>query len=281
MEKKRKGVYGPALGKEGVVFVDDLNMPMKQRYGAQPPIELLRQWMDYGGWYDINIPERDFRKLINVRFAAAMGPPGDGRNSISSRYIRHFNVIYVEPYSDDSLKNIFSNVMDWVFASKNVPPFAESVKGMKDSIVANTIYIYKETSRRFRPTPAKSHYTYNLRDVSKVFQGISKSNARAIQKDDDFIKLWAHECMRVFQDRLISIEDRDTFTDMVKEIMKDKFKKEWSSIVKVEPLLFGSYVPLCYPENDKTKKPYQDVYCELYDHLILKKYTNDGLGDYN
>ena len=169
MEKKRKGVYGPALGKEGIIFVDDLNMPMKQQYGAQPPIELLRQWMDYGGWYDINIPERDFRKLMNVRFAAAMGPPGDGRNSISSRYIRHFNVIYVEPYSDESLKNIFSNVMDWVFASKNVPPFVESVKGMKDSVVSNTIYIYKETMRRFKPTPAKSHYTFNLRDVSKVF----------------------------------------------------------------------------------------------------------------
>jgi dynein heavy chain len=153
---------------------------MKQQYGAQPPIELLRQWMDYGGWYDINIPERDFRKLINVRFAAAMGPPGDGRNSISSRYIRHFNVIYVEPYSEDSLKNIFSTVMDWVFASKNVPPYGEAVKVMKDSIVSNTIFIYKETMRRFRPTPAKSHYTYNLRDVSKVFQGISKSNARAI-----------------------------------------------------------------------------------------------------
>lgn len=109
-----------------------------------------------------------------------MGPPGDGRNSVSSRYIRHFNVIYVEPYSDDSLKNIFSNIMDWVFIAKNVPPFVESVKGMKDSVVSNTIYIYKETMRRFRPTPAKSHYTFNLRDVSKVFQGISKSNARAI-----------------------------------------------------------------------------------------------------
>jgi dynein heavy chain len=35
--------------------------------------------------------------------------------------------------------------------------------------VANTIYIYKETMKRFRPTPAKSHYTFNLRDVSKIF----------------------------------------------------------------------------------------------------------------
>lgn len=52
---------------------------------------------------------------------------------------------------------------------------------MKDNLVVNTIYIYKTISEKFRPTPAKSHYTYNLRDVSKVFQGISKSSPKAIK----------------------------------------------------------------------------------------------------
>ncbi len=69
MEKRRRGVYGPAAGTKYVLFVDDLNMPTREKYFAQPPIELLRQWCNYGGWYVVC----SLAIAIVVRFVWTMG----------------------------------------------------------------------------------------------------------------------------------------------------------------------------------------------------------------
>ena len=45
-------MYVPVGGKKLLTFLDDMNMPAKDTFGSQPPLELIRQWIDYGFWYD-------------------------------------------------------------------------------------------------------------------------------------------------------------------------------------------------------------------------------------
>ncbi|KAG5875163.1 hypothetical protein JTB14_033740 [Gonioctena quinquepunctata] len=87
-------------------------MPALEVYGAQPPIELIRQWMDFEGWYDRrNIGE--FRKIVDVNFVAAMGPPGGGRNPVTARLLRHFHYLTFLEMEDSSKRKILEP--SWTF----------------------------------------------------------------------------------------------------------------------------------------------------------------------
>jgi len=70
----------------------------------------------------------------------------------------------------------------------------KAITNLKDTLVNSTIELYTkvQTSKELLPTPAKSHYIYNLRDLSKVFQGITKATNKSFAGESDFIKLWAH-----------------------------------------------------------------------------------------
>ena len=55
----------------------------------------------------------DFRRLVDVNFVCAMGPPGGGRNPITPRITRHFNYIAFTELEDDSMRKIFGRIMDF------------------------------------------------------------------------------------------------------------------------------------------------------------------------
>ena len=250
--KRRKGVYGPPFGMKAIVFIDDLNMPELEEYGAQPPIELLRQWFDYKGWYDRDPSQLCMRQIDDTQFCAAMGPPGGGRNPVTPRLLRHFNQISVCDFDDASLTRVYSAIVDWWARRSNLPL---EVVGKTPNLVKATLEIYNTIKKELLPTPSKSHYTYNMRDLSKVWQGVSMVAAPP-QDINAIVRLWSHETLRVFHDRLVDDKDRLWFFGFLKQMVERhlglKFDKVFAhldadengvvDIVELRKLMFADFV---------------------------------------
>jgi len=266
LEKKRKNLLGAPSGKKMVVFVDDVNMPFVETYGAQPPVELLRQFLDFKGFYD-----RDklfWKDIVDVMMFVGSAPPGGGRAVITPRFTRHFNVMCMPPASEAALTLIFSSILTG-FLSKFEPVLQRMVSG----VVAATIEVYQKISQELLPTPAKFHYTFNLRDISKVFQGLLMIRPRKCQETDVFARLWVHESMRIFYDRLINSEDQQWFQETIVGLcgkhLKTSFTKE---DMFAKPIVFADFLK---PEADPR------FYEEVKDLPKLTAVLVDLLDNYN
>lgn len=91
LDKIKKALLGAKPGRSSCIFIDDVNMPALEEYGAQPPIELLRLLIDKGFIYD---RKERFQKFVeNTTLLCCSAPPGGGRNPITPRFTRHFNLI--------------------------------------------------------------------------------------------------------------------------------------------------------------------------------------------
>ena len=237
-KKLKKNTYTPEGNKKMIIFIDDINMPKIEKYGAQPPIELLRQWMDSKGFYDLETKE--FKEYHNITIIGAMNPPSAGRNSISSRFSQKFCIIYLQPFSHQSLVTIFSTILKWILENKNAD---QKILNFSKNLVNSTIELYNavKNSKYLLPTPNKSHYIYNLRDISKIFQGIMNISQKNLSNEIDFLKLWTHECMRTFQDRLIHYQDQEIFQNFLKDILKKNFQIFWNDFLPKSKILLFTY----------------------------------------
>ncbi|KAF9413227.1 hypothetical protein HW555_008507 [Spodoptera exigua] len=211
LDKRRKGVYGPPIGCYSVVFVDDVSMPQAETYGAQPPIEVLRQGIDLGLWYDrkTNLAMR----LIDVQFMCAMGKPMPGAKIITPRFSRHFSFFCIDEFDDETLQTIFSRIMLWHLDTRG---FSKEFDPCIDELVNGTLEVYKECKMNLLPTPSKSHYTFNLRDFSRVILGVLLSVPEVTPDLQSIKRLWVHECLRVFSDRLVEDSDRQWFVSCLR-----------------------------------------------------------------
>ena len=152
--------------------------------------------------------------------------------------------------------------------------FQEPIQDLAMSAVDSTIEVYEKICAEKRATPVKFHYLFNLRDVSKVIQGMLMTRPVSITSPEVFAKLWANEICRVFCDRLINQEDTDWFIEQV----MDQLSKNFKSSLELDDL-FGEH-KVMFADLLKLDAPIR-LYEEIKQKEKLIKQLSSSLDEYN
>ena len=145
-------------------------------------------------------------------------------------------------------------------------------------IIAATQTVFQDMSKnpKFAPTTKKFFYSFNMRDFAKIVQNILAAQPKDYNgKEIEVARLWAHECHRVWRDRLVVQEDLDQFNKTMSAGMKGALLNGEidEKLVFAEPMIFTSFVDAC--------KGHEASYRGVKDLEELSGVLNGKLEEYN
>lgn len=256
-EKRTRDIYGPPLGKKLIIFVDDLNMPRVDLYGTQQPIAMLKQLLGYSGVYDRGAV-LNWKFLKDLDWVASMGNPGGGRNDVDPRFISLFSFIYVVFPSEESIFHIYNCIL-----KSHTMTFSYEIRNFLTTITTMSMDLFKSIVKDLPPTPSKFHYIFSLRDLSRLYSGLCIVTPEIFKSKCSYIRVWRHECLRVFTDKLNNEKDYNTVAGKIKSLIEVNAADCLTNAMQ-DPILYGDFKTYL---NDMPIKLYEDL--ENFDNLRL------------
>ncbi|EGF80533.1 hypothetical protein BATDEDRAFT_25191 [Batrachochytrium dendrobatidis JAM81] len=267
VEKRTKDTYGPAAGKRLLVFIDDINMPSKDIYGTQQPIALLKLFLERGGLYDRG-KELNWKYLKDVQLIGSMGTPGGGRSDIDPRFASLFAIFNITFPNDFSLLHIYSSIIEG-----HTTIFNDDIKQAVSKLTPMTLKLYSDVSKNLMPTPSKFHYIFNLRDISRIYEGMLMATSDFFDHGKQFCRMWCNEAMRVFYDRLVTDADRNYVSKLLNQLVFENFEADHEYITK-SPILFGDF-------RHAMQEDVARLYEDLLDFTAVRSIFLEILEEYN
>jgi len=172
----------------------------------------------------------------NIYFKISIALDVGAKNLVTNRFIRHFNVIAYPELERETINLIFCKLVTHFFRRHS-----ETIRELVPKLIENIIDVYYKVKTELLPTPSKSHYTFNLRDINRICQGICSGNPKQCSNLRILVRLWYHENMRVFHDRLIDEGDREYIKKILAEFIPN-FDISVDEILDVDRIIFADFL---------------------------------------
>lgn len=104
-----------------------------------------------------------------------------------------------------------------------------------------TLLLHRKVVENMPRSPSKFHYIFNLRDLSRVYQGVCQGDPQVVTTGAKLVRLWRHEFTRVYADRLIDSSEREYVEEeLLGAVIETKFPECQEEVLR-EPLVFGDF----------------------------------------
>jgi len=248
------------IGRWLVVFCDEINLPAPDEYKTQRVISFLRQLVEHSGFWRTST--KTWVSLDRIQFVGACNPPTDaGRTPLSLRFLRHTPLIMVDYPGELSLTQIYGTFNSAIL--KIIP----TLRGYAEALTAAMIEVYMLSQKRFTPD-IQPHYVYSPRELTRwvraIYEAIRPLETLSLE---GLIRIWAHEALRLFSDRLIADDEREWTEETVNRIALERFPNIDEDAALQRPILFSNwlsknYVPVRRDELRDFVKARLRTFCE-------------------
>ena len=262
LEKRGGRNFGPPGGKAMTIFMDDLSMPEVNKWGDQPTLEMVRLIVEFGGFCFLDKDKRgDFKICEDLQYMAAMQHPFGGKNDIPNRLKRNFFIFNLVLPSITSINDIYGQMLAGRFPHGK---FADETLSVVNKLTTATISLWRTMKDKMLPTPAKFHYIFNLRELSRVFQGILLTPTDTIRTGgyrceqgkvvfrgggSTLLRIWKHECARVFSDKLTNLKDKAVYDKYIDAQILESFGSDLAEECKESFYMVNFLRPDVYDDD--------------------------------
>ena len=225
-----------------VVFCDEINLPEMDKYSTQVVITFLREITEQNGYW--RPLDKQWIKLERIQFVGACNPPTDvGRHPLNNRFLRHCPLLYVDFPGKDSLKQIYGT-FNRALLRKGPSELHQYSEALTDAMVE----FYTQCQTHYTPD-IQPHYIYSPRELTRWKHALNES-IESMDNLDDLVRLWAHEALRLFQDRLV-LDDEKQWCDQLVDKIGGQFFATSTPNALARPILFTNLINKLYVSCDK------------------------------
>lgn len=232
------------IGRWLVIFCDEINLPTPDKYGTQRAISFLRQLVEQNGFW--RTTDKVWVTLDRIQFVGACNPPTDaGRTPMGARFLRHAPVVMVDYPGELSLLQIYGTFNNAVL--KIIP----TLRGYSDALTKAMVQFYLESQARFT-TQVQPHYVYSPRELTRWVRGIYEA-IRPLESlsVEGLVRIWAHEALRLFNDRLVAEDERQWTEEAGRRIALEHFPSIDEEKALKGPILYSNWLSKNYMPVDR------------------------------